>query len=77
MFHHSPNLQTDGQDSQHDKTSLDLYETGTKLPIHSVALEVNRSFERIESGNSPIVHVSENGDISIDLSEYFPTLMKG
>ena len=54
-----------------------LLRTGTKLPIHSVVLEVNRSLERIESGICTIDHVSENGDISIDLHEDFPTLMKG
>ena len=51
--------------------------TGTKLPIHSVLLEVNRSLEKIESGICTIDHVSENGDISIDLHEESPTLMKG
>ena len=51
--------------------------TGTKLPIHSVVLKVNRSLERVECGICTIDHVSENGDISIDLHEDFPTLMKG
>ena len=54
-----------------------LMRTGTKLPIHSVVLEVNRSLERVECGICTIDHVSENGDISIDLHEDFPTLMKG
>ena len=50
-----------------------LLRTGTKLPIHSVVLEVNRSLESIESGICTIDHVSENGDISIDLRR-FPNL---
>ena len=40
-------------------------------------MEVNRSLERIECGICTIGHVSENGDISMDLHEDFPTLMKG
>ena len=51
--------------------------TGTILPMHSVVLEVNRILERVESGIFNINHVSENGDISIDLHEDFFTLMKG
>ena len=54
-----------------------LLRTGTKLPIHSVVLEGNRSLERIESGICNIDHVSENGDIFIYLHEDFSTLMKG
>ena len=38
---------------------------------------MNRRLERIERGYCLIDHVSENGDISIDLHENFPTLMKG
>ena len=59
------------------KDFFGLMRTGTKLPIHSVVLEVNRSLERVERGICTIDHVSENGDISIDLHEDFPTLMKG
>ena len=51
--------------------------TETKLPIQSVVLEVNKSLERVESGICTIDHVSENADVSIDLHEDFPTLMKG
>ena len=48
-----------------------------KLPMHTVVMEVNRRLERISSGYCWIDHVSENGDLSIDLQENFPTLMKG
>ena len=47
-----------------------LLRTGTKLPIHSVVLEVNRSLERIESGMCTIDHMS-------DLHKDFLNLMKG
>ena len=33
--------------------------------------------KKIESGSCTIVDVSENGDITLDLDEDFPTLMKG
>ena len=46
-----------------------LLPTGTKLPIHSVVLEINRSLDRVESGICTIDHVSENGDISIVLKK--------
>ena len=54
-----------------------LLQTGTKLPIRSVVLEVNRILARVERGICTIDHMSENGDISFDLHEDFPTLMKG
>ena len=54
-----------------------LLRSGIKLPIHTVEMEVNRRLERISSGYCWIDHVSENGDLSIDLHENFPTLMKG
>ena len=54
-----------------------LLRTGTKLPMHSVVVELNRNLEKIVSGNCTIDHVSANGDITFDLNEDFPTLMKG
>ena len=54
-----------------------LLRTGSKLPIHSVVMDVNRKLERIKSGICTIDHINENGDISIRLHERFPTLMKG
>ena len=54
-----------------------LLRSGVKLPIHTVVMEVNRRLEKIEHGDCWMDHVSENGDISIDLHESFPTLMKG
>ena len=49
--------------------------TGIKLPIHTVVMEANRRLKRIECGTCTIDHVS--GDISINLHEEFPPLMKG
>ena len=40
-------------------------------------MKVNRSLERIECGICTIGNVSEIRDISIDLHEEFPTIMKG
>ena len=40
-------------------------------------MEVNGRLERKECGTCTIDHVSENGDISINLHEEFPILMKG
>ena len=54
-----------------------LLRTGTKLPVHTVVLVTNRKLGEIDSGSCTIDHVSPNGDISIDLHEKFPTLMKG
>ena len=54
-----------------------ILRTGTKLPIHTVVIELNRRLESIECGTCTIDHVSENGDISIKLHEEFPTLLKG
>ena len=54
-----------------------LLRAGMKLPMHTVVMEVNRRLERISSGYCWIDHVSENGDLSIELHENFPTLMKG
>ena len=54
-----------------------LVRTGTTLPMHSVVQEINTRFERIENGTCTINTISENGDISIDLHEDFPTLLKG
>ena len=54
-----------------------LLRAGIKLPIHTVVMDVNRRLETIESADCFIDHVSENGDLSIDLHENFPTLMKG
>ena len=42
-----------------------------------VVMDVNRRVERIVSGCCLIDHMSENGDISIDLPEKFTTLMEG
>ena len=53
-----------------------LLQSGTNLPIHTV-VSMNRRLERIESGYYLINHLSENVDISIDLHENIPTLMKG
>ena len=55
---------------------LSKLRTGTKFPIHTLVIEVNRRLERIECGTCTIDHVSENGDISINLNEEFPTWMK-
>ena len=53
-----------------------LLRSGIKLPIHTVVNEINRRLEKISSGNCWIYNVSENGDLSIDLWEHFPTLHK-
>ena len=45
--------------------------------MHSVVQEINKRFERIESGTCTLNMLSENGDISIDLHEDFPTFLKG
>ena len=49
------------------KDFFGLMRTGTKHPIHSVVLEVNRSLERVKHGICIKDHASENDDISIDL----------
>ena len=49
-----------------------LLRTGTKLPMHSVVQEINRRFERIESGTCTLNTISENGDISIDTAVIVP-----
>ena len=54
-----------------------LLRSGTNLSILTVVMDVNRRLEKIESGYCLIHHVCEYGDISIDLHENFPTLMKG
>ena len=51
-----------------------LLRTGTKLPVHTVVLATNRKLGKIDSGSCIIDHVSQNGDISIELHEDFPTL---
>ena len=55
---------------------IGLLRTGRGLPIHSVVQEIKRRLERIENGTCTINHVSENGNISIDLHEQFSTLRK-
>ena len=45
--------------------------------MHSVVLDLKRKLEKIESGSCTIVDVSANGDVTLDLDEDFPTLMKG
>ena len=56
---------------------IGLLRTGRGLPIHSLVQEIKRRLERIENGTCTINHVSENGNISIDLHEQFTTLRKG
>ena len=55
---------------------LGLLRSGKNLPIHTIAMDVNRRLETIESGYCLIDYVSEKGDISIDLHGNFPTLIK-
>ena len=56
---------------------IGLLRSGIGLPIHSVVQEIKRRLETIENGTCTINHVSENGNISLDLHEEFPTLRKG
>ena len=56
---------------------IGLLRTGTRLPIHSVVQEIRRRLDQVDNGTCTINHVSENGNITIDLHEEFPTLRKG
>ena len=51
------------------RTGIPRTEKG--LPIHSVVQGIKRRLERIENGKCTINHVSENGNISIDLQKSF------
>ena len=54
-----------------------LLRSGTNLSIHSVVKDIDKRFKLIQKGGCSIDQIDDNGNFTIDLNEFFPTLMKG
>ena len=54
-----------------------LLRTGTKLSVHSVVSEINKTLQSFENAESYMESIDDNGNITIHLDESFPTLFQG
>ena len=54
-----------------------LLRTGTSLSMHSVVMEIERKLKLVQDGSCWIDQIDDNGTITIDLHEFFPTILKG
>ena len=55
----------------------ELQRTGASLSMHLVVNEIKSSFKLIKDGSCTISGIDENGNITMFLHEYFPTIMRG